>query len=169
MDFDHFLIGLWHFGEIFLVHCMVSVHSPCEWTNFEGVGFQVGWWRGHSDLSWELNEGVFFWFWRSIQSNSHLSPHSLILSSPFPHIHIWWCTCWSDSCALMTIVDGQDLIYDVWICNIISILYLGINLINTCMKGSHSPCSWITSFHGFGFNLEVVLYQICMRDIIWVR
>ena len=25
---DHFLIGIWHFGEILLVHCMVSVHSP---------------------------------------------------------------------------------------------------------------------------------------------
>ena len=30
------------------------------------------------------------------------------------------------------------------------------------------PCSWITSFHGFGFRIEVVLYQICMRNFIWV-
>ena len=30
------------------------------------------------------------------------------------------------------------------------------------------PCSWITSFHGFGFNIEVVLFYICMRNFIWV-
>ena len=42
------------------------------------------------------------------------------------------------------------------------------NLRNICMKGLHSPCSWITSFHGFGFNIEVVLYQICMSNFIWV-
>ena len=29
-------------------------------------------------------------------------------------------------------------------------------------------CHWITNFHDFGFNLEGVLYQICMRDFIWV-
>ena len=27
------------FWYLFLVHCTVSVHSPCLWTNFEGVGF----------------------------------------------------------------------------------------------------------------------------------
>ena len=30
------------------------------------------------------------------------------------------------------------------------------------------PCSWITSFHGFGFNIEVALYEICMRTFFWV-
>ena len=37
--FDHFLIWIWNFGDIFLFHCMVSVHSPCLWTNFEEIGF----------------------------------------------------------------------------------------------------------------------------------
>ena len=37
--FYHFLIFLWHFGELLLVHCTMSVHSPYLWTNFEGVGF----------------------------------------------------------------------------------------------------------------------------------
>ena len=101
-----------------------------------------------------------FFFWSSIQSNSHISPHSLIPSSSFPHTLIWWCTCWSGSCTLLRIVDSQDLIHDSWLCNIFYIWYLIWNIINTCMKGLHSPCSWITSFHGFGFNLEVVLYHI---------
>ena len=30
------------------------------------------------------------------------------------------------------------------------------------------PCSWITSFHEFGFKIERVLYQLCMRNFIWV-
>ena len=60
-------------------------------------------------------------------------------------------------------IYAQDLIYDVWICNIICIFYVSINLRNTCMKGSHSPCSSITSFHEFGFNIEVALYQICLH------
>ena len=132
------------------------------------IPFQVGWWRCNSELSWGINEGVLFSGWSSIQSNYHLSPHSLIISSPFPHTLIWWRTCWSDYCALLRMVDAQDLIYDVCICNMISICSVRRNIINTCMKGSHSPCSWITSFHGFGFNIEVALYQICMRTFIWV-
>ena len=103
-----------------------------------------------------------------LQLNSHLSSHSLIPSSPFPHTHNWWCTYWSESCALMRMVDAQDLIYDVCLFNIISIFSLIRIIINTCTKGSHSPCSWITSFHGFGVNIEVVLYQICMRTFLWV-
>ena len=101
--------------------------------------FQVGWWRGHSDLSLELNEGVLVAGWRSIQSNSHLSPYSLIPSSPFPHTYIWWHTCWSDYYALLRIIDAQALISDVWMCNIISIFSVSRNIRNTCMKGSHSP------------------------------
>ena len=37
--FYHYLIGIWNFRELLLVHCMVSVHSPYLWANFEGVGF----------------------------------------------------------------------------------------------------------------------------------
>ena len=37
--FLSFFNWLWNFGEILLFHCTVSVHSPCMWTNFEGVGF----------------------------------------------------------------------------------------------------------------------------------
>ena len=39
MDFYHFLFVLCYFGDLLLVHCIVSVHSPWLWTNFEGVGF----------------------------------------------------------------------------------------------------------------------------------
>ena len=109
----------------------------------------------------------FICSFKVLQSNSHPSPHSLIPYSPFPHTQNWWCTCWSDYCALMRMVDAQDLIYYVWICNIISIFYVSINIINTSIKGSNSPCSWRTSFHGFGFNIEVDLYHICMRKFIW--
>ena len=34
-----FLFPFFIFGELLLVHCTVSVHSPCLWTDFEGVGF----------------------------------------------------------------------------------------------------------------------------------
>ena len=29
------------------------------------------------------------------------------------------------------------------------------------------PCHWITSFDDFGFKLEGVLYNICMRVLLW--
>ena len=61
--------------------------------------------------------------------------------------------------------DGEE-IYDVCICNIISILSISQNIINTCMKSSHTHALVSLFFMDFGFNLEVVLYQICMRDII---
>ena len=132
------------------------------------IPFQVGWWRGHSKISWKINEGFIFSGWRSIKSNSHLSPHSLISSSPLPHTLILWRTSWSDYSVLLRMVDEKYLIYDVWLFNSISIFYVSQNIRNTCMKGLHSPCSWITSFHGFGFNIEVSLYHICTRTFIWV-
>ena len=49
-----------------------------------------------------------------------------------------------------------------------SICSISQNIINTCMKGLHSHALEITSFHGFVFNIEVVLYQICMRTFLWV-
>ena len=58
-------------------------------------------------------------------------------------------------------------VYYVWLCHIIFIYFISENIINT-MKGLHSPCFWITSFHGFGFNFEVVVYHICVRTFIWV-
>ena len=84
--FDHFLTILCHFGELFLVH------SNGEWSlsllvnQFQGswIPFQVVLWRGHSGISWEINKGVLFSVWMSIQLNSQLCPHSLIPSSPFP-------------------------------------------------------------------------------------
>ena len=102
------------------------------------IPFQVGWWRGHSDLSWELNEGVLFVGWKSIQSNSHLSPHSLITSSLFPYTLIWWHTCWSGACALLSIFRAQAMKYDVWLCNLMYISSVSRKIRNTCMKGLHS-------------------------------
>ena len=88
-DFDSFLVGLWNFGELFLVHCMVGVYSPCL-NQFWGswIPFQVGWWRGHSPLN-----GAYWWClvagWRSIQLNfssiSLLFP--LFFSIP-PYSHV---------------------------------------------------------------------------------
>ena len=120
--FDNCLIVLWNFGEIFLVHYTVSVHSPFLWTNFEEVGFLSNLVDGEKIqiYNWSLMKEFLFSGLSSIHSHSHLSPHSLIPSSPFPHTLIWWRSCWSDSCALLRIVDGQDLIYDVWIYNIMS-------------------------------------------------
>ena len=63
-----------------------------------------------------------------------------------PTLSCWWHTCWSGVCALMRIVDAKDLMYDVWLCNLMSICSVSRNIRNTCMKGLHSPCSWITSF-----------------------
>ena len=137
--FYHFIISLCNFWDILFVHCTVGVYS-LYLKQFRGswIPFQVGWWRGNLNLSREINEGFLFVGWSSMHLNSHLSPHSLIPSSPFPHTLIWWRTCWSDSCALMRIVDAQDLIYDVWLCNIISICSVSRNIRNTCMKGLHS-------------------------------
>ena len=42
------------------------------------------------------------------------------------------------------------------------------NIINTCMKILHTHAIVSLAFMDFGFNLEVVLYQICMRDTLWV-
>ena len=168
--FYNLLIGLWHFWRDFAC----PLHSECTLTllvnQFRGswIPFQVGWWRGHLDISWDINEGFLFSGWRYyIQIIIYLPILSFLLLH-FPHTLIWWRTCWSDSCALLRMVDSKTLNYYVWICNIISIFSVILNLINTCMKVSHSPCSWITSFHGFGFNIKVALYQICTRTFILV-
>ena len=56
MTFDNFLIGLWHFGELLLVHCECSL--PLLVNQFRGswIHFQVGLWRGNSDLLLNINE-----------------------------------------------------------------------------------------------------------------
>ena len=69
--------------------------------------------------------------------SSHLYPYSLIPSSPFPHTLMWWRTCWSGACTLMNLFDSKYWIHDVWICTIIYILYVIINIINPCVKGLH--------------------------------
>ena len=167
MDFYHLLIGLWYFGELLLVHCTVSVHSPCLWTNFEGVGFLSKLVDGeaiqmsHGSLMREFYlqfEGPYSIILIYLLIFSVLLLHSRTLSC-------WWHTCWSDSCAFLRMFDAQDFIYDVWICNIISIFCVSRNIKNTCMKGSPSPCSWITSFHVFGFNIEIDLCHICIGHL----
>ena len=50
----------------------------------------------------------------------------------------WWRTCWSGACTFLIIVDAKYLMYDVWLCNTMSIFSVSLNIINTCMKGLHS-------------------------------
>ena len=41
--FDHLLIGLWHFGELLFIHCMVGVYSPyLNQFRKSWIHFQVG-------------------------------------------------------------------------------------------------------------------------------
>ena len=61
----------------------------------------------------------------------------------------------------------MESVHYLLVLTFIPILYVIQNIRNTFMKGLHSPCSWITSFHVFGFNIEVSLYHICMT-FIWV-
>ena len=102
--FDHFLTGLWHFGELFLIHCTMSVHSPCLWTNFEGVGFI-------SNLVYGEDINTYHWRWMKVfyfqvefpySTNCYLSLYSPIPSYLFPHtlmlmVHLLkWCFLFVD-------------------------------------------------------------------------
>ena len=62
--------------------------------------------------------------------------------------------------------DDVEAIYDLWVCNIISTFPVGQNIINTCMKSLHTHALVSLVFMDFGSNLEVVLFQVCMRDIL---
>ena len=93
---------------------------------------------------------------------SSISPFSHSFFSISPHSHLMahlleWFLCLAE--------DSWWPRFYLWcfLCNIISIWSIIWNIRNTCMKGLQSPCSWITSFHGFDFNIEVALYHICMR------
>ena len=85
---------------------------------FQGswIPFQVGWWRGHLDLSLDISKGFLVAVLQSIHSNSHLSPYSLIPSSPLPHTLMFmahfldWCLHFSDD------IWGPRL--DIWCVNI---------------------------------------------------
>ena len=103
--FYHFLIGLWNFGEIFLVHYTVSVHSPYLWTDFEGVAFisklvdgdSIQTYHGRLIKEFYLNfEGPY----------SRILIYLLILSFLLLHsptLSCWWHTCWSGAFPLMRI------------------------------------------------------------------
>ena len=84
--------------------------------------------------------GAYLWFLVLIpyKSSSHLSPYSLITSSPFLHTLMWWRTCWSGACALMNINDEKYWVYYVFIYTIIFIFPLIQNIINPSVKGLHS-------------------------------
>ena len=67
---------------------------------------------------------------------------------------------------LRSIFDSIYVLYDVWISNLISIFCVSLNPINSCVKSLHSHAIVSLVLMDFGFNLEVVLHQICMRDIL---
>ena len=139
MDFYHFLIGLWHFGEIFLFHCTVSVHSPSLWTNFEGVGFLYKLVYGetiHTSHGSLMNEFYLQFEFPYIRILIYLLILSVLLLHS-PTLSCWGRTCWSGACALLSIFGSQDEKYDVCICNIISIWSVSINIKNTYVRGPH--------------------------------
>ena len=84
LSFFYFLLEFWR-----AFAC--PSHGECSLSllmnQFRGswIPLQVGWWRGNSYLSLDINEGFLVSVLRSINLNSHLSPYSLIPSSPFPH------------------------------------------------------------------------------------
>ena len=90
MDFDNFLTVLLYLGEIFLVHCMVSVHSPCLWTNFEGVIFLSKLVYGDTINTYHFILMNFFYFYVEfpyIQILVYLPILSfLLLHSPHSHV-----------------------------------------------------------------------------------
>ena len=63
--------------------------------------------------------------------------------------------------------DVGEVIYYVIICTFIPICYLSQNPRNSYVKSLHSHAIVSLVFMDFGFNLEVILYQIYMRDILW--
>ena len=95
----------------------------------------------------------------------YVTSECILLCSPT--LSCWGRTCWSGGCDLLIIFGSQDVKYDICLFNIISIFSLSLNIINTCMKSSHTHAFVSLVFMDFGFNLEVVSYHICMRDVIW--
>ena len=64
--------------------------------------------------------------------------------------------------------DVGEAIYYLISCTYIPILYASLNPRNSCVKILHTHSIVSLVLDGFGFNLEVVLYHICMRPFIWV-
>ena len=64
--------------------------------------------------------------------------------------------------------DVGEAIDYVMLCTFIPICYATRNARNSCVKSLHSHAIVSLVFMDFGFNLEVVLYQICMTYILWV-
>ena len=114
MNFYHFLNCTLEFWRAFTCplhgECSLSLHVNKFWGSW--IPFHIGLWRGNSYLYFDINE--LFWVsgWRSIQLNSHLSPYSIIPSSPFPHTlmlmaHLLeWCLRFDE--------DSWCQRYDVW-------------------------------------------------------
>ena len=112
--------------------------------------------------------------------SSHLSPYSLLPSSPFPHTRMWWRTCWSGACILLNLFDSQDWVCDVWICTLIYILIVYRNIRNSCVKILHSHAieslvfmnlaSILKEFYiifvwGLFYEFDYVCIDICMMYI----
>jgi len=153
--FDHFLIGLWNFGEVFLVHCTVSVHSRFLWTNFEGAGFLYKLVDGETiyNSHWILIKEFYFQVEGPYNRIIIYYPIlSLLLHSPT--LSCWGRTCWSGACALLSIFDAQDEKYDVCLCNHMPICYVIRNIRNTCMKGLHSHALELLVFMDLASILE---------------
>ena len=138
--FDHLLIGLWHFGELLLVHCTVSVHSPCLSTNFEGVGFlsKLVDREAINTSNWSLMKEFYFQFEGPYSWILIYLPILSFLLLHCPTLSCWCCTCWSGDFTLMSIFDYKYWVYYLCICTIMCILSVSRNIINPFVKGLNS-------------------------------
>ena len=68
---------------------------------------------------------------------SHLSPSSLIPSSAFPHTLMFMAHLWEWRLRFVESMDAQASVYDVWICNFMSIFSVSLNPRKSCVKSLH--------------------------------
>ena len=107
--FHHLLIGLWHFGELLLAHCTMSVYSLCLWTNFEGVGFLYKLVDGEEihTSHWRLIKDFYFQFEFPYSRIIIYLPIISFLLLHSPTLSCWWHTCCSGACTLLRIFGAQ--------------------------------------------------------------
>ena len=79
-----------------------------------------------------------------------------------PTFSSWWRTCWSGACALLSIFDAQDWIYDVRLCTLMSICSVSRNIRNPYVKGLHSHAlGWLVLMY-----LASILKELYTR-FVW--